>query len=141
MTDRTASPTTVAFRALPADIQALSFDAVGHLPRPMSHMEMLLAVGQAVLAERERDKWRPIDSAPKDRTPVIIAVPTKDRDDYIVGEAYFHPEDNDWWWANNAPGDYHGGPISDINHHGPTHWRPLPEPPTLRADPEQGEAE
>lgn len=51
---RTASPTTVSFRNLPADIQALSFDAVGHLPRPMSHMEMLLAVGKAIAAERER---------------------------------------------------------------------------------------
>lgn len=54
MTDRTASQNTLAFRDLPADIQAASLDAVGHLPRPMSHMEMLLAVGQAVLAERKR---------------------------------------------------------------------------------------
>lgn len=75
--------------------------------------------------------WKPIESAPRDRTPIIIAVPTKDRDDHIVGEAYFDPEhdDGDWWWAGTGHGDYHGGPISEMNHHLPTHWQPLPSPP------------
>ncbi|PDT47283.1 hypothetical protein CO661_13965 [Sinorhizobium fredii] len=86
----------------------------------------------AMLAMERRDKWERIETAPKDRTPVIIAVPTKDRDDYIVGEAYFDPEhygDGDWWWAGNSHGDYHDGPISDINYHGPTHWQHLPTAP------------
>ena len=53
-TTDTASPTTSAFRSLPADIQEAAFEAIGRLPRPMSHMEMLLAVGKAIAKERER---------------------------------------------------------------------------------------
>lgn len=81
------------------------------------------------------DGWQPIETAPLDRTPVIIAVPDKDRTGHIVGEAYFDPEnygDGDWWWAGTGYGDYHGGPISEINHHQPTHWRPLPVSPSIK---------
>lgn len=75
-------------------------------------------------------KWQPIETAPKDNSPVIIAVPTKDRDDWIVGEAYFDAEhDDDWYWAGTGYGDYHGGPISEMNHHMPSFWQPMPEPP------------
>lgn len=78
--------------------------------------------------------WQPIETAPKDRSPIIIAVPTKDRDAFIVGEAYFDPDardssEGDWWWAGSGYGDYHGGPISQLNHWLPTHWQPLPTPP------------
>ncbi|MRX31867.1 hypothetical protein [Aminobacter sp. MDW-2] len=86
------------------------------------------------IAELEAGRWQPIETAPKDRTAIIIAVPTKDQDDFHVGEAYFDPEnyDNgDWWWANTSYGDYHAGPVSEINWHGPTHWQPLPAPPSL----------
>lgn len=78
-------------------------------------------------------RWQDISTAPMDKTAIIIAVPTKDRDGFIVGEAYYDPgmssDDGDWWWAGTGSGDYHGGPISDINYHGPSHWQPLPEPP------------
>ncbi|WP_077961686.1 hypothetical protein [Ensifer adhaerens] len=84
------------------------------------------------------DGWQPIDTAPRDTTSIIIAVPTKDYDGHIVGEAYFDPEhyeDGDWWWANTDHGDYHGGPISEINFHGPSHWQPLPAPPAIGGKP------
>ncbi|WP_113132719.1 hypothetical protein [Rhizobiales bacterium] len=77
-------------------------------------------------------EWQLIKTAPKDKTSVIVAVPTKDFDGYIVGEAYFDRENyegGDWWWANTSHGDYHGGPVSEINHHGPSHWKALPAPP------------
>ncbi len=84
------------------------------------------------------DGWsHDMDAAPKDKTPVIIAVPHKDNDGYIVGEAYFDPEhygDGDWWWAGTSHGDYHSGPISEINYHWPSAWRPLPSPPTIRSN-------
>jgi hypothetical protein len=82
-----------------------------------------------------------MDSAPRDKTPVIIAVPHKDNDAFIVGEAYFDPEhygDGDWWWAGNSHGDYHGGPISEINYNGPSAWRPLPSPPSLLSEDTEG---
>ena len=78
--------------------------------------------------------WQPIKTAPLDKTAVIIAVPTKDRDDHIVGEAYFDPEcfeGGDWWWAGTANGDYASSPISDCNHHMPEFWQPMPAPPAM----------
>ncbi|MBJ6722466.1 hypothetical protein I2750_19895 [Bacillus sp. PR5] len=80
----------------------------------------------------ESDGWLDIACAPMDKTPVIIAVPTKDKDGFIVGEAYFDPEHydgGDWWWANTCYAEYGDGPISDINYHAPARWRPLPPPP------------
>lgn len=76
--------------------------------------------------------WQPIETAPKDSTPVIVAVPTQDNSDFIVGEAYFDPEnydDGDWWWAGTSVGDYYDNPISETNYHGPSYWMPLPLPP------------
>lgn len=86
--------------------------------------------------------WQPIETAPKDKTPIIIAVPTKDRDDWIVGEGYFDPdhyEGGDWWWANLGYGDYHAGPISECNHWPPELWQPLPVPAAAPAKQEGGE--
>lgn len=76
--------------------------------------------------------WRTIDSAPRDGTSIILAV-TGGINGPVIGEARWHYADGgDWWWAGNAPGDYHGGPISEINFGVPTHWQPLPLPPTDR---------
>lgn len=76
-------------------------------------------------------EWQPIETAPDDKTPVLIAVPNKDRDGYLVGEAYFDGEHDGWWWAGTDYGDYHGGPIIEVNYWPPTHWMPLPEPPQM----------
>ncbi|OKP79816.1 hypothetical protein BTE77_06925 [Ensifer adhaerens] len=78
--------------------------------------------------------WQPIETAPKDKTPVIVAVLDKDCDGFSVGEAYFDPEhyeDGDWWWAGTRADDWGAGPISDVNYHNPSLWRPLPAPPAL----------
>lgn len=83
--------------------------------------------------------WQDIASAPKDGTPVLIAVPTKERDDHIVGEAYFDAENDGWWWAGTAWGDYYGSPIIEVNHHLPTHWMPLPPSPANPAETQAGE--
>lgn len=69
--------------------------------------------------------WRPIETAPRDATRILIAMP---REEGAVCEA---------WWAT----DYEGGPgywstppsgagrgytiLADY----PTHWMPLPDPP------------
>ncbi|WP_182421994.1 DUF551 domain-containing protein [Aureimonas sp. ME7] len=79
----------------------------------------------------EADGWRPIETAPRDGTNVIVAVPTKDRDDFIVGEAYCNEERGGWWWANLSDGDYYASPIIEMHYHLPSHWRPLPAPPAL----------
>jgi hypothetical protein len=70
------------------------------------------------------EPWMPIETAPKDRTPVIVWW-----DGRIVGEARYIPEEDmsdfGWWWANEGPGDYHAEKLSPE----PTHWQPLPQPP------------
>ena len=96
-------------------------------------------------------KWRPIDTAPKDGTPVIVA------EDGIVFEAYFHrfgdyelSDEADWdiagmgvedrrakggfWYTkeNNAMDGEHGGTGDTPSH--PTHWMPLPAPPATLED-------
>jgi len=82
----------------------------------------------------EERQWREIESAPKDGTPVIIAVTGRET---IVGEARWWEvgDDSDWFWVGHGPGDYYGAPLSEVNFGSPTHWMPLPLPPS----PETGE--
>lgn len=72
------------------------------------------------------NEWQPIESAPRDATPILIYTPGHDRKP--VCEA---------WWAH----DYEGGPGYWMTPIGPagrgytilekavTHWMPLPAPP------------
>lgn len=106
------------------------------------------ALARAGLDARKAEEWLPMpedpdtSAAPFDKQPVLIAVPNKDRTAYIVGEAYFDPENyegGDWWWAGTGWGDYHAGPVSEINHWPPEFWRPLPATPAIRALPLTGD--
>ena len=45
---------TKSFHALPADVRARVEARVGKPPRPMSTMEVMAAMGQEIVAERER---------------------------------------------------------------------------------------
>lgn len=62
--------------------------------------------------------WQPIESAPTDGTCVLVA------EGAAVGEARCYSEGEGWYWAGNAPTDSWGGRVY------PTHWMPLPEPPS-----------
>lgn len=78
--------------------------------------------------------WQPIETCqvpmPRGVIGVIVAVPGADGA-WIVGEATTYDVDGEsvWYWAGNRPGDYHGGPISEINHGPPKFWQPLPPAP------------
>lgn len=48
------SPVTTEWLALPADIRSAAETAVGHLRWPLTHADVLLRVGRAIKAERER---------------------------------------------------------------------------------------
>lgn len=71
--------------------------------------------------------WQPIETAPKDGTSVLIAVGATG-EDKCVGEASVDTDSGRWWWANSH-GEYWAEEI-DIRWGWPTHWMPLPEPPT-----------
>jgi hypothetical protein len=127
--------TTESKPEFPADVWRTASDMPLDDTGDMDH-DISVAIARGIMAERERcaSKWLPIESAPKDRTAIIVAVPDKDRASFHVGEAYFDPETGeykygDWWWAGIDWSDYHTGPISEVNFHLPTHWMPLPPPP------------
>jgi hypothetical protein len=75
-------------------------------------------------------QWQPIETAPKNRTPVLVWW-----DSRIVGEARYIPEEDTydfgWWWANEGPGDAFAARLSPE----PTHWMPLPAPPGAAPSP------
>ena len=74
-----------------------------------------------VLDRREAEGWRDISSAPKDGTTVLVYVPDFEK----VTEAWFC-EQTGLWPRDNAYSD-EGQPC---NVGMPTHWRPLPAPPS-----------
>ena len=66
-------------------------------------------------------KWQPIETAPKDRTTVLVYEPSHPSsliDDGFVDAAYF----NGAVWQ------------SGFGYPEPTHWMPLPEPPKENDD-------
>ena len=66
-------------------------------------------------------EWQPIATAPKDET-VLIYIPN---DGWGIGVEIAHSssDDPDGNWYSSL---YQGGPI-DVD---PTHWQPLPDPPS-----------
>lgn len=59
------------------------------------------------------DGWRPIETAPKDGTEVLVYVPRRLGAIYAAAS---NPTGNQWWARN----------MGDLR---PTHWMPLPTPP------------
>ena len=61
--------------------------------------------------------------------PIETFVPTPDECDFLVcvnlcvGEARWHYDEQQWWWAGNDPTDAFGRAIF------PSYWQPLPGPP------------
>jgi hypothetical protein len=70
--------------------------------------------------------WQPIESAPKDDSPVLVTA--RDGKRTIVGEAHFDPANEAWWWAGENWGDYHAESLPARGWRA-THWMPLPDPP------------
>ena len=82
------------------------------------------------LPEQPQEGWRTIDSAPKDWTDVMVFSP--DHGSFNCGgvfSAFFDAESGDWMT--------HGiGANMELN---PTHWMPLPSPPSTETK-ESGDA-
>lgn len=72
-------------------------------------------------------KWRPIESAPKDRNAVLVS-----DGDYVLrafwnGDPHIWEAENVPCWTVHEPDDYFYS--WHLNDKPPTHWMPLPEPP------------
>ena len=64
-------------------------------------------------------EWQPIETAPRDETPVLLFIPDVGM---VVGDfavAAFAPA-GEWFECYNSEG---------LAPNKPTHWMPLPEPP------------
>lgn len=84
------------------------------------------------VAQDARPRWETIETYKATRVFESVMVATKREYgdcDWTVGEAYYRPEEGEWWWVNQAPGDFDP---SDKIAPEPTHWQPLPTPPTPR---------
>jgi hypothetical protein len=88
----------------------------------------MVAYADKELAElRTRTTWRPIETAPKDGTQILvfgdneISVAEWRTEQYVVGKSKYKT-----WVIPHTYQDEQGGEYTcDI----PTHWMPLPEPP------------
>jgi hypothetical protein len=76
--------------------------------------------------ERLKNQWQPIETAPKDGTPVLLYIPDghRDRDQRWVGMF----KADCWRSLNYSPLSYR-----------PTHWMPLPAAPVTSQAQEDGE--
>lgn len=85
-------------------------------------------IARQLLASMEENEWRTIDSAPKDGTPVLLLIDGHVREG-VWDPSEFDPATDDVtgnWQLLWAEGNAYGcGPNNR-----PTHWRPLPSPPT-----------
>ena len=63
-------------------------------------------------------EWQPIETAPKDEFHVLVAT-----QGYVTA-AVWHSHAAGWYETNNDPTDAWGFELF------PTHWMPLPAPPT-----------
>jgi hypothetical protein len=93
--------------------------------------ESSLAKANARIAGLEAG-WQPIETAPRDGTPVLVTVLLRDKSEAVVGEAHFEDRgdrdaDTGWWWAGESPGDEYAEQIGSW-HFPPSLWRPLPVP-------------
>lgn len=67
-------------------------------------------------------EWRPIDTAPKDGSHVMLG----DAPEQYVCEGYYEEDgDRGWYMANTHWTDAYDGRVY------PTHWQPLPSPPEM----------
>lgn len=84
------------------------------------------------------DGWRPIETAPKDGTQILVACPKAVG--VVAWEWVIQSKGLGWWRWQAGPveaayGDYDPSPIAgkdDLSGE-PTHWRPLPPPPESSA--------
>ena len=72
------------------------------------------------------DEWQPIETAPKDGTPIDVWV-IDVNSAYRKTEIFWNTDTHCWWDNDQYYGQ--GGPMDGTA----THWRPLPKPPLVAA--------
>jgi hypothetical protein len=118
-------------QAIPVDIRETAKEVLHKACRTIFKDEAINIIAQAILAERERNEWQPISTAPKDGT-VFFGKGDLDSYPQPMRWAAYSPDrqsemDEDGFW------DYAEELISDISGWAsPSVWMhipPLPSPP------------
>jgi hypothetical protein len=90
------------------------------------------AIADAILAARpgaEGDAgWQPIETAPKEQQPILLALHRGKHGDISRAPVVGYWRERQGWTGWDDPAQV---PLSAV----PTHWRPLPEPPAARPAP------
>ena len=73
-------------------------------------------------------KWQPIESAPKDGTPLILFARSKKATASVPVIGWFNPEQDDWIELAFAP----NMPVGIV----PSHWMPRPDFPNADQAPQ-----
>ena len=91
-------------------------------------LKTIAETARAALAAEEESGWRTMDSAPKDGTDVLVW-----RGNRRLGARPQGVVRACWW----QPTRYEGKWVTVPGLHGikPTHWRPLPPPPSSKDEP------
>lgn len=108
---------------IPEDIQETVRSLFDAVCQNLFHPALWDAVEAAILAERKRSRWHPIETAPKDGTRFLAAEPD---DGWLIG-AFI------WCKTSHVPlygFHFTDGDPENWNIAKPTHWQPLPTPPT-----------
>jgi len=112
---------------IPEDIREAAANALNEAEAMIGTLfsDRLEVVAKAILSERQRDRWQPIETAPKDGTKVLLCLTGYEP---VVG--FFDGET----WEYHERGDFieteHW--LSWIEHTGewwPDNWMPLPAAP------------
>ena len=104
---------------IPEDIRRQARDAVVQCVSETTD-EKTHIIARALLAERERDRWQPIETAPKDGTRILVT--TKN----AIHSACFDKIDNTWRVLPKKLTSI--VPVPGVV----THWQPLPAPPSAK---------
>ena len=124
-------------RAIEAHTHSAPIKALGIPDHPGSHVvecscgagliddtreEVVTRWNRRAASPEGGETWRPIETAPKDETDVLLYFPLTELPQYWdrIIIARFH--DGHWVWQGRAVRGY-----SDA--YQPTHWQPLPDPP------------
>lgn len=93
----------------------------------ISNRAVLSDVARALMAERKADKWQPIETAPKDGTPMLLIVAG-----YEPAVGRFLPGRNAWSYLDQEEIEVFEGAGVTFGEWQPTHWMPLPPPPASK---------
>jgi hypothetical protein len=103
---------------------------------PSSKEKIIAAAAAFLMAERERDQWQDISTAPKDGTVIDVWVSHPDRAGGGYRQAFVKWERGEWVDLVNryAPVEGHFNPVTGTPVIRVTHWMTLPAPPTGKGE-------